>query len=63
VQFIVDQKGLVSNVKAIQGPEECPTCIEEAVRVIRKGPRWIPAKQNGKPVRYQAIQKISFLMN
>jgi protein TonB len=63
VQFIVDKDGLVSNVKAIQGPQECPSCITEAVRVIRKGPGWIPAKQNGKPVRYQAIQKISFLMN
>jgi protein TonB len=63
VQFIVDQNGSVSNVKAIQGPQECPSCIEEAVRVIRKGPKWIPAKQNGKAVRYQAIQKISFLMN
>ena len=62
VQFIVDQKGLVSNVKAIQATEGCPSCITEAVRVIKKGPKWIPAKHNGQPVKYQAKQRISFLM-
>jgi protein TonB len=60
VQFIVDKKGLVSQVKGVDGPKECPACIEEAVRVIKRGPKWIPAKLDGQPVKYQAYQKITF---
>jgi hypothetical protein len=60
VQFIVDKKGKVSNVRAIDVPEGCTRCAPEAVRIIKKGPDWIPAYQNNVPVTYQAIQKVTF---
>jgi protein TonB len=63
VQFIVDKNGLVSNVKAIDGKPDCPSCMVEAARVIRKGPKWIPAKHKGQPVKYQAYQRITFLLD
>ena len=48
VQFVVDKEGNISDVKALTnhgyGMEE------EAVRVIKKGPNWTPAIQNGRPV-------------
>jgi hypothetical protein len=60
VQFIVDKFGKVSNVNAIDIPEGCRRCAPEAVRIIKKGPTWIPAYQNNVPVTYQAIQKVTF---
>lgn len=60
VQFIVDKEGNVSNVQAIEVPGTCPACGLEAVKVIRKGPRWEPAIQNGNKVIYQAVQYVTF---
>jgi protein TonB len=60
VQFIVDKEGNVSNVEAIEVPAACPTCGLEAVKVIKKGPRWEPAIQNGRKVIYQALQFVTF---
>jgi|SRR4028119_2369692 periplasmic protein TonB len=60
VQFIVDKTGAISNVKAIEVPQTCPSCGPEAVKVITKGPKWEPAVQNGRNVIYQAIQFVTF---
>ncbi len=60
VQFVVDKDGSISQVKAIEVPKDCPGCGPEAVRVIKKGPKWIPAIQNGIGVTYQAIQSVTF---
>jgi len=60
VQFIVDKEGNISNVQAIEVPKACPSCGPEAVKVIKKGPKWEPAVQNGRNVIYQAIQFITF---
>jgi protein TonB len=60
VQFIVDKNGAVSDVKAIEVPKACPSCGPEAVKVIKRGPKWDPAVQNGRNVIYQAIQNVTF---
>ena len=60
VQFIVDKTGAISNVQAIEVPKACPSCGPEAVKVIKKGPAWEPAVQNGRNVIYQAIQFVTF---
>jgi protein TonB len=58
VQFIVDKEGNVSDVKALTshgyGMEE------EAVRVIKRGPKWTPAVQNGRQVKAYRKQPITF---
>jgi periplasmic protein TonB len=60
VQFIVDKEGNVSDVKAMTsfgyGLEE------EAVRAIRKGPKWTPAIQNGRQVKAYRSQPITFIV-
>lgn len=58
VQFIVDKDGNVSQVQALNDPKY--GTAEEAVRVIKKGPKWKPAIQNGRKVIYQAVQSITF---
>lgn len=58
VGFVVERDGKVSNVKLIKGIGG--GCDEEAVRVIRKMPLWIPGKLNGTPVRVYKTLPISF---
>jgi len=60
VQFIVDDNGNISKVKAIEVPGACHGCGVEAERVIRRGGRWEPALQNGRKIIYQVVQHITF---
>jgi TonB family protein len=57
VKFIVNEDGSVSDIEAIDGPEELR---EEAARVIQRSPRWLPAIENGFPVKSYKKQPISF---
>jgi periplasmic protein TonB len=58
VTFVVERDGSITDVKALNDPGY--GTADEAVRVIKKGPKWTPAEQNGRNVRYQAVQKVSF---
>jgi antitoxin component YwqK of YwqJK toxin-antitoxin module len=58
VSFLIDKNGKVIEVKALTDPGY--GTAEEAVRVIRKSPDWMPAIQNNKPVIYRQKQNISF---
>ncbi len=58
VSFLVDKDGNISEVKAENSPGYGTS--EEAVRVIKKGPKWIPAVQNGRNVIYRQKQNITF---
>ena len=60
LSFIVDDKGIVSNVKTENDPGYGTT--DEAMRVIKKGPNWVPAKQNGKNVTSLVKQTITFVV-
>lgn len=60
VNFTVGKDGKLSNVTAASYPYNCVPCAIEAVRVIEKGPDWIPAVQFGRPVLYKAIQYVTF---
>jgi N-acetylmuramoyl-L-alanine amidase len=57
-KFIVKRDGTISDVKALTkhgyGMEE------EAIRLIRRGPKWTPAIQNGKPVNAYRQQPVTF---
>lgn len=61
VGFIVDKEGNVSDVYPHKSTEW--SIDTEAQRVIRKGPKWIPATQNGKPVVYRQRQSITFVVS
>ncbi len=61
VQFIVDKEGNVSDVQAISGPEG-GGLREEAIRVIKKSGKWVPAVQNGTHVKSYKRQPIKFLI-
>lgn len=58
VQFIVDREGNVSNVEALTMKGSVLGRV--ACDAIRKGPKWIPAIQNGTQVKAWRRQKITF---
>jgi len=60
VTFVVEPDGSVSDVRVLRGIGG--GCDEEAVRVIKAMPKWIPGKQRGKPVRVQFNMPIKFTL-
>ncbi|MDO1451430.1 TonB family protein [Rhodocytophaga aerolata] len=60
VQFTVDTEGNVRNPKVAPGMGLGPGFDEEAIRVIANGPRWVPAKKNGKPVEASMMEAVVF---
>ena len=62
VEFTIDKNGSVSNVTASETiPKKIhPAFIAEAIRVIEKGPKWIPAKQDDKLVIFRHRQSITW---
>jgi TonB family protein len=58
LQFIVDETGWISNVKIVSDPGN--GIGDEAMRLIKKGPKWQPALQNGRAVVYQVELLIPF---
>lgn len=60
VEFIIDEDGSVTEVKPVAATKACTNCIIEAVRVIKNSPKWTPAMQSGKSVKYKSKQPIIF---
>jgi len=58
VSFVVNTEGIISEVRAENDPGYGTK--QEAIRVIQKGPNWIPAIQNGRNVIYRQKQAITF---
>lgn len=50
LKFVVSERGYISDIKVTKGVRDCPECDQEAVRVMKEMPKWIPAKMNGEPV-------------
>ena len=49
MEFTVDTDGSVGNVKILRGVDKL--LDDEAVKVVRSSPKWIPGEQGGKPVK------------
>jgi protein TonB len=58
VTFVVEIDGSISNVRVLRGIGS--GCDDEAVRVVKSMPKWIPGKQRGVPVRVQFNLPINF---
>lgn len=61
LSFVVDNFGNVGNVKVLRGIGG--GCDEEAVRVVKKMPRWTPGKQGGRAVSVNFNLPIEFKLN
>jgi protein TonB len=51
VNFVIEKDGSISNVTVARSVD--PLLDDEAVRVVKKLPKFQPAKQRGKSVRMQ----------
>jgi TonB-dependent SusC/RagA subfamily outer membrane receptor len=58
LSFVVTSDGDIKGVKAVADPGYGTAA--EAIRIIEKGPKWVPAEQNGKKVNYFITQSIAF---
>jgi hypothetical protein len=58
VRFIVSKDGSLSDLRCEKDPGY--GMCQEAIKVITKGPKWIPAYQNGRSVNAYRSQPISF---
>ena len=61
VTFIVRKNGAITDVKVLRGIGG--GCDEEAVRVIKLMPKWIPGEQEGKPVDVQFNLPLKFALD
>lgn len=58
VQFVIEKDGSITNVKVVRGKH--PALDAEAVRVVKKMPKWSPAKNNGATVRVTYMLPVTF---
>lgn len=58
VEFIVERNGRLTNLKVLRGIDE--ETDEEALRVIRMMPRWIPGRQRDTRVRVKYTFVVKF---
>jgi len=60
ITFIVETDGSLSDIKVARSVGG--GLDEEAIRVIKLSPRWIPGKVGGKPIRAQYVVPVSFTL-
>jgi protein TonB len=60
VTFVVEVDGSITDVRVLRGIGG--GCDEEAIRVVKAMPRWVPGKQRGVPVRVQFNLPIKFTL-
>lgn len=58
LNFVVEKDGSLSDIRILRGID--PLLDEEAVRVVKRMPRWIPGKNKGEIVRAQFTLPVTF---
>ncbi|WP_299452697.1 energy transducer TonB [uncultured Microscilla sp.] len=61
VEFIVTREGNLTHFKVLKGIGA--GCNEEAIRVLKTAPKWIPGKQRGVAVKTKFTIPIKFTLN
>uniref|UniRef100_UPI003D7FCE16 energy transducer TonB n=1 Tax=Pedobacter sp. TaxID=1411316 RepID=UPI003D7FCE16 len=61
ISFVIEKDGSVSDVTLIRGIGA--GCDEEAIRVIKKSPKWKPGRQNNQNVRVRYQMPLSFTLS
>lgn len=61
LKFVVETDGSIGQIKTLSSPHHL--LEKEAVRIVRKMPRWTPGKQNGRPVRTWFTIPVNFTLN
>jgi protein TonB len=59
--FVIEKNGGLTDIRVLRGLGS--GCDEEAIRVLKASPKWIPGQQNGEVVREQFTLPVSFRVN
>jgi hypothetical protein len=60
VEFFINEDGSISNIQVVNKNEIHPKLGEEAIRVLRESPRWVPATIYGEKIMSPVKEKIVF---
>lgn len=60
-QYVVDENGAITDVSVVRGVD--PSLDQEAVRVIKAMPNWIPGEQKGKKVSVKYTLPLNFKLD
>jgi len=60
ISFVVVKDGMVRDIKVLRGVPGGSGLETEAIRVVGTMPKWIPGRQNGKPVAVRMHLPVSF---
>lgn len=60
VQFLVNTDGTIGSIKIMRMID--PDLEQEAVRLVKNMPNWIPAQENGTPVEAAAQINVPFVL-
>lgn len=58
LQFWVNPDSTLSDIQVLSGPNS--GLRQEAIRLLQQGPIWLPARQNGSPVRSSTQVQVDF---
>ncbi len=60
LQFTVAEDGSISDITVVNGKEVNPKLAEEAIRVMRQSPKWLPATFYGEKVKWTVQEGVEF---
>lgn len=60
VQFVVNADGSIGSIKIVRMVD--PDLEQEAIRIVKKMPAWIPADKDGQPVASTATVEVPFVL-
>lgn len=60
LKFVIEKNGSITNIVILRGIGG--GCDEEAIRVVKSMPTWIPGKQRGIPVRVEFNLPVRFTL-
>lgn len=60
LQFVINKQGEISDIKIVRAVPDCVECDREAIRVIKKMPKWKPAIKDGQKVDSYFSMPINF---
>jgi periplasmic protein TonB len=58
VEFVVNENGSLSDIRVVKGLVD--SLDNSALEIVKKMPKWIPAKRDDKPIRTKMVIAISF---
>ncbi len=61
ISFVIEKDGSLSNIVVLKSPD--PSLSDEAIRVLKKSPKWTPGKQRGAPARVKFNIPLVFRMS